>query len=93
MEEDIIENIEVDLPPEQQEHFESLISFLIGTYNTLSQGVLDGVENEDGELLAFIVDKDVFNSVMDSLKDTANNFADILGMSLEEDDVERDDGN
>lgn len=94
MEEDIIENSEINLPTEQQEHFKSLVDFLVGTYNALSQSVVDAVVvDENEEHVALVVDESVFTSVLDSLKDTANNFADVLGLDLEEIVEGEEDGN
>lgn len=82
------------LSTEQQEHFKSLVDFLVGTYNALAQSVVDAVVvDENEEHVALVVDENVFTSVLDSLKDTANNFADVLGLDLEEIVEGEEDGN
>lgn len=88
MEDKNIESTEINLHPNQQEHLEALTEFLLGSYNSLTRSVVEGVVDDDGNLLAYVVDMDVFDSVLESLKSTAGNFAEILGVTIEENPVE-----
>lgn len=69
------------MAPEQEQHIVDLIQFLIGTHNALVATVKGHSEDQSD----FVVDAAGFNSVLDSLNTTANNFAVLIGATISND--------
>lgn len=83
---DLVKLIE-DNQDREMQHFVALTEFLVNTVNGLKSVVIGGVDDDSEKL---VVNTSGYFAVMASLEETANNFADALGMTIEA--VEADEG-
>ena len=78
--EDIEFNETTTLEQAQDNHVYSLLAYLVDVHNGLAGGVLHVNTEED----IVVINMERFVSILDSLKETAKNVSEILGVDLEE---------
>ena len=67
----------------QAKHIEELIQYLIFLYNNLTATVVDAITEEGTEdVIQFRVSAEGFSNMLESIKVTAGNFAEMIGAEI-----------